>query len=73
MSLTGLKKHVRILEDADLVRTEKIGRARECRLGSGHLEDAAQWIETHRKRWERRLDSSRGISRRREESKVPPR
>jgi DNA-binding transcriptional ArsR family regulator len=56
MSLTGLKKHVRILEEADLVTTEKIGRTRECRLGPEQLEDAAQWIEMYRSHWERRLD-----------------
>jgi DNA-binding transcriptional ArsR family regulator len=56
MSLTGLKKHVRILEDADLVSTEKVGRTRECRLGPGKLEDAAQWIEMYQSQWERRLD-----------------
>jgi DNA-binding transcriptional ArsR family regulator len=56
MSLTGLKKHVRILEEADLVSTEKVGRTRECRLGPGKLEDAAQWIEMYRSHWDRRLD-----------------
>jgi len=56
MSLTGLKKHVRILEEADLVTTEKIGRTRECRLGPGKLEDAAQWIEMYQHHWDRRLD-----------------
>jgi DNA-binding transcriptional ArsR family regulator len=56
MSLTGLKKHVRILEEADLVTTEKVGRTRECRLGREQLEDAAQWIEMYRSHWERRLD-----------------
>lgn len=56
MSLTGLKKHVSILEEADLVSTEKVGRVRECRLGPGQLEEASRWIETHRGRWERRLD-----------------
>ena len=56
MSLTGLKKHIRILEDTNLVTTEKVGRARECRLGPGDLRDAARWIETYRRRWERRLD-----------------
>jgi DNA-binding transcriptional ArsR family regulator len=56
MSLTGLKKHVRILEEADLVTTEKIGRTRDCRLGPEQLEDAAQWIEMYRSHWERRLD-----------------
>jgi DNA-binding transcriptional ArsR family regulator len=56
MSLTGLKKHVRILEEADLVTTEKVGRTRECWLGPGKLEDAAQWIEMYRSYWERRLN-----------------
>jgi len=56
MSLTGLKKHVQILEEAQLVTTEKVGRTRECRLGPEHLEDAVRWIELYRQRWERRLD-----------------
>lgn len=56
MSLTGLKKHVKVLEEADLVTTEKVGRTRECRLGPGQLDDATRWIETHRRRWEGRLD-----------------
>jgi DNA-binding transcriptional ArsR family regulator len=60
MCLTGLKKHVRILEEADLVTTEKVGRTRECRLGPGQLEDATQWIETYRRNWERRLDKLEG-------------
>lgn len=56
MSLTGLKKHVQILEEARLVTTEKIGRTRQCRLGPEHLEDAVHWIEIFRRQWERRLD-----------------
>ncbi|HLF42602.1 MAG TPA: metalloregulator ArsR/SmtB family transcription factor [Acidimicrobiia bacterium] len=56
MSLTGLKKHVQILEEASLVTTEKIGRTRECRLGPEQLEDAVSWIEMYRRYWERRLD-----------------
>jgi DNA-binding transcriptional ArsR family regulator len=56
MSLPGVMKHVRILENANLVITEKHGRARECRLGPEHLEDAQRWIGTYRRRWERRLD-----------------
>ena len=56
MSLTGMKKHVRILEGAGLVTTEKVGRTRRCRLGPERLEDAAQWIRWYRRRWERRLD-----------------
>ena len=60
MSLTGLKKHIRILEEADLVTTEKIGRTRQCRLGPGQLEEATQWIGTYRRRWGRRLDRLEG-------------
>jgi DNA-binding transcriptional ArsR family regulator len=56
MSLTGLKKHVHILERAGLVTTEKVGRTRSCRLGPDHLEDAMQWITLHRRRWQHRLD-----------------
>jgi DNA-binding transcriptional ArsR family regulator len=55
MSLTGLKKHVKILEAAELVTTEKVGRVRHCRLGPRHLEDAEQWIEFYRREWTRRL------------------
>ena len=61
MSLTGLKKHVRVLEEAQLVSTEKVGRSRECRLDLGHLEDAERWIEGQRGRWERRLDRLEGF------------
>jgi DNA-binding transcriptional ArsR family regulator len=60
MSLTGLKKHIRILEEADLVTTEKTGRTRECRLGPGQLEELVQWIEMYRRHWERRLDRLEG-------------
>ncbi len=56
MSLTGLKKHVRILEDARLVTTKKIGRTRQCRLGPEHLEGARDWIEVFRQQWESRFD-----------------
>jgi DNA-binding transcriptional ArsR family regulator len=60
MSLTGLGKHVRLLEEVNLVSTEKVGRTRECRLGPGRLEEATRWIETHRRRWEGRLDRLEG-------------
>ena len=56
MSLTGLRKHVHVLEAADLVVTQKVGRTRRCRLGPARLEDATRWIEEHRNLWERRLD-----------------
>jgi DNA-binding transcriptional ArsR family regulator len=55
MSLTGLKKHVRVLEDAGLVTSVKRGRVRECRLGADGLDAAADWIELYRRRWEGRL------------------
>ena len=57
MSLTGLKKHVLILEQAELVTTEKRGRARHCSLGPKRLDDASQWIEGYRLSWQDRLDA----------------
>ncbi len=56
ISLTGCKKHVRVLEDAGLVRTEKTGRTRCCSLGQRRLEDVRQWIETYREMLDARLD-----------------
>jgi DNA-binding transcriptional ArsR family regulator len=56
MSMPGLLKHVRILEQAQLVTTHKQGRVRHCRLEPRHLDDAEQWIQTYRRRWEQRLD-----------------
>jgi DNA-binding transcriptional ArsR family regulator len=56
MTLPGLLKHVRILEEAELVVTEKQGRTRRCRLGPQDLDDAARWIQTYRRHWEGRLD-----------------
>ena len=61
ISLPGLLKHVRILEAAHLVSTEKKGRTRECRLGSEQLDDAVRWIETYRRRWEGRLNRFEAI------------
>jgi DNA-binding transcriptional ArsR family regulator len=57
MTLTGMKKHVSLLEQVGLVETEKIGRVRTCRLGLGGLEDEAAWIERYRRRWELRFDA----------------
>jgi DNA-binding transcriptional ArsR family regulator len=62
LTLNGVKKHVRILEDVDLVITAKVGRARECKLGPAHLQDATQWIEAYRRAWEGRLDRFGGPS-----------
>ena len=56
MSLTGMKKHVRVLEEAGLVTTEKVGRARKCTLGPRRLDDAQAWIETYRANLEGRID-----------------
>jgi DNA-binding transcriptional ArsR family regulator len=56
MSLTGLKKHVRVLEDAELVTTEKRGRTRYCRLGPKGLDDVSRWIESYRRDWDERFD-----------------
>ena len=57
MTLTGMKKHVAVLERAGLVTTEKVGRVRTCRLGQGGLEAEARWIEAHRKLFEARFDA----------------
>ncbi|HSD79058.1 MAG TPA: metalloregulator ArsR/SmtB family transcription factor [Solirubrobacteraceae bacterium] len=56
ISLTGTKKHVRVLEDAELVTTEKVGRARRCSLGPRRLEDVAAWMEGYRRMLDERLD-----------------
>lgn len=56
ITLTGMKKHVQVLEHAGLVVTEKVGRARECRLGTERLDDAMSWITYYQRLWERRLD-----------------
>lgn len=57
MSLTGMKKHVSVLEQAGLVTTEKVGRVRTCRLGRRRLEEEAAWIERHRQLWSARFDA----------------
>jgi len=57
MTLTGMKKHVSVLEHAGLVITEKVGRVRTCRLGRCHLEQEAAWIERHRQLWSARFDA----------------
>ena len=56
MSLTGLKKHVQVLEDAGLVTTEKVGRVRRCSLGPRDLDDIHQWVERYRQMLDGRLD-----------------
>jgi DNA-binding transcriptional ArsR family regulator len=56
MTLTGMKKHVRVLEEAGLVTTAKVGRVRTCRLGGRGLEEEAAWIEHYRQMWAARFD-----------------
>src|SRR3984957_7451161 len=56
MTLTGMKKHVGVLERAGLVTTKKVGRVRTCRLGLRRLEEEAAWIESYRQRWAARFD-----------------
>jgi DNA-binding transcriptional ArsR family regulator len=56
MTLTGMKKHVGVLEDAGLVTTEKVGRVRTCKLGVRRLEEEMTWMEEYRKRWDERFD-----------------
>jgi DNA-binding transcriptional ArsR family regulator len=56
MTVTGMAKHVHVLEEAGLVTTEKIGRTRQCRLGTERLDDAMAWISYYQRLWERRLD-----------------
>jgi DNA-binding transcriptional ArsR family regulator len=56
MTLTGMKKHVGILEQAGFVATEKVGRVRTCKLGQRGLEEEAAWIERYRQLWDARFD-----------------
>jgi DNA-binding transcriptional ArsR family regulator len=56
ISLTGMKKHVQVLEDAELVATEKVGRARRCSLGAQRLENVQEWIEMYQRMLDERLD-----------------
>jgi DNA-binding transcriptional ArsR family regulator len=57
MTLTGMKKHVSVLEQAGLVTTKKIGRVRTCRLGLRRLEEEAAWIDRYRQLWTGRFDA----------------
>jgi DNA-binding transcriptional ArsR family regulator len=56
MTLTGMKKHVGVLEQAGLVTTAKVGRVRTCRLGLRRLDEEAAWIERYRQLWDARFD-----------------
>ena len=57
MTLTGMKKHVGVLESAGLVTTEKIGRVRTCKIGPCRLEEEMEWIARYREVWDARFDA----------------
>jgi DNA-binding transcriptional ArsR family regulator len=61
MTLTGMKKHVGVLEQARLVTTEKIGRVRTCELGPRRLEDETAWIEQYQQLWDARFDALENV------------
>jgi DNA-binding transcriptional ArsR family regulator len=56
MTLTGMKKHVGVLEGVGLVTTEKVGRVRTCKLGPRRLEQETAWLERYRRLWNARFD-----------------
>jgi DNA-binding transcriptional ArsR family regulator len=56
MTLTGMKKHIGVLEQAGLVSTEKVGRVRTCKLGARRLEEETAWIERYHQLWASRFD-----------------
>jgi DNA-binding transcriptional ArsR family regulator len=56
MTLTGMKKHVGVLEQAGFVRTEKVGRVRTCKLGPRRLTEETAWLERYRRLWASRFD-----------------
>ena len=57
MTLTGMKKHVGVLEQAGLVTTQKVGRVRTCKLGRRRLEEEAAWIANYRQLWAERFEA----------------
>jgi DNA-binding transcriptional ArsR family regulator len=57
MTLTGMKKHLGVLESAGLVSTQKVGRVRTCRIGDGRLEEVAGWIARYQQVWEERFSA----------------
>src|SRR3954466_1910493 len=56
MTLTGMTKHIGVLEGAGLVTSKKVGRVRTCRLGARRLEEVAAWLERYRQLWDARFD-----------------
>jgi DNA-binding transcriptional ArsR family regulator len=61
MTLTGMKKHVGVLEQAGLVTTVKVGRVRTCRLGRRRLEEEMAWMERYRQMWDARFDELQAV------------
>jgi DNA-binding transcriptional ArsR family regulator len=61
MTLTGMKKHVGVLEQAGLITTEKVGRVRTCKLGPRRLEEETAWIEKYRRLWDARFDELENV------------
>lgn len=55
MTLTGMRKHVGVLEDAGLVVTEKVGRVRYCRISRRRLDEVEGWIDAYHRRWDERF------------------
>jgi DNA-binding transcriptional ArsR family regulator len=55
MTITGMRKHVGVLEEAGLVTTEKVGRVRTCRIGDRRLEDIADWLDRYHRLWDERF------------------
>src|SRR5574338_668419 len=70
MTLTGMKKHVGVLEQAGLVTTKKIGRVRTCQLGPRRLEEETAWLERYRQRLDERFDALERVVERSEERRV---
>jgi len=71
MTLTGMKKHVGVLEQAGLVMTQKVGRVRTCTLGLRRLDREAAWIERHRQLWDARFDElDKGVEELKRKEKV---
>ena len=56
MTLAGMMKHVGVLEQAELVTTEKVGRVRTCKLGARRLDEETAWLDRHRQLWDARFD-----------------
>lgn len=61
MTLTGMKKHVSVLEQVGLVTTKKVGRVRTCKLGPRRLDQEAAWLERYRQLWASRFDELDGV------------